>query len=265
MPRLSIDLDLIFTDHTLSREKALEQITSALQASAERLKERGFQTRIPVASDASETKLLVRRDNIEVKVEVNYMMRGTVYPVRMATLTSKAREVLLADLEIPVASLEDVYGSKLVAAMDRQHPRDLFDIMQLFAHGGITSAIRRAFVVYLIAHNRPIHEVLFPTPRDIAQEYEHTFKGMAEEPGTIAELLEARERMLNELQYGLNTEERRFLLSFVANRPDWPLLEISHLEKLPALRWKLKNLGQLQKSNAKKFAQQADTLAQLLM
>ncbi len=80
-------------------------------------------------------------------------------------MTQKARDTLQADLEIPVASLEDVYGGKLVAAMDRQHPRDLFDIMQLLAHEGITAGIRRAFVVYLASHNRPVHEVLFPKTR----------------------------------------------------------------------------------------------------
>ena len=94
-------------------------------------------------------------------------MRGTVQPVRRASLTPVARDVLMADLEIPVVSLEDVYGGKLVAALDRQHPRDLCDVMQLFAHEGITPGIRRAFVVYLASSNRPIHEVLFTPLRDI--------------------------------------------------------------------------------------------------
>jgi predicted nucleotidyltransferase component of viral defense system len=85
---------------------------------------------------------------IQVKIEVNFVMRGTVHPVRKAALTAKAGDTLLTDLEIPVVSLEDMYGGKLVAAMDRQHPRDLFDVMQLFAHEGITPGIRRAFVVY---------------------------------------------------------------------------------------------------------------------
>lgn len=101
----------------------------------------------------------MRRGDIEVKIEVNFVLRGTVRPVQRTSLTPKARETLLADLEIPVVSLEDMYGGKLVAALDRQHPRDLFDVMQLFAHEGITSDIRRAFVVYLASHNRPIHEV----------------------------------------------------------------------------------------------------------
>jgi predicted nucleotidyltransferase component of viral defense system len=165
MPRLSVDLDLVFPDHTLSREQALTHINGAFREAAARLQERGFLTHVLTAVAVGETKLLVRRGNIEVKIEVNFVMRGTVHPVCRAALTPRARDTLLADLNIPVVSREDLYGSKLVAAMDRQHPRDLFDVMQLFAHEGITPAIRRAFVVYLACHNRPVHEVLFPSPR----------------------------------------------------------------------------------------------------
>ena len=182
MPRLSVDLDLVFPDHTLPREEALRRINEAIRQSVARLKKQGFQTRVPASTDAGETKLLVRQGAIEVKVEVNFVMRGTVRPVRMASLTQNARDTLQADLEIPVVSLEDVYGGKLVAAMDRQHPRDLFDVLQLFAHEGITAGIRRAFVVYLASHNRPVHEVLFPSLRDIRQEFEHNFAGMTVEP-----------------------------------------------------------------------------------
>jgi nucleotidyltransferase AbiEii toxin of type IV toxin-antitoxin system len=190
-------------------------------------------------------------------------MRGTVHPVRMASLTQNARDTLQADLEIPVVSLEDVYGGKLVAAMDRQHPRDLFDVMQLFSHEGITTGIRRAFIVYLASHNRPVHEVLFPSLRDIRQEFEHNFAGMTAEPIELEALLAARERMVRELQQDLSADERRFLLSLVAAEPEWPLLGVPHLEQLPGLRWKLQNLERLRKTNARKFAEQSDTLARL--
>ena len=264
MPRLSVDLDLVFTDHSVPREQALQRIGEALRKAAARLNARGFQTRTQGAADATETKLLVRRGPIEVKVEVNFVMRGTVNPVRMAALVPRAREVLLAELEIPVASLEDVYGGKLVAAMDRQHPRDLFDVMQLFAHEGITPGIRRAFVVYLASHNRPVHEVLFPSQRDFAQEYERTFKGMTAETVELAELLAVRERMMSELQRSLDGNERRFLLTLVGNQPDWSLLGVDHAADLPGVRWKLNNLSQLQATNPKKFVVQAEALARLL-
>lgn len=264
MPRLSVDLDLVFPDHTLPREEALARVNEAIWQSAERLKARGFQTHAPVPADAGETKLLVRQAGIEVKVEVNFVMRGTVYPVRTMGMTPMARETLLADVEIPVVSLEDVYGGKLVAAMDRQHPRDLFDVMQLFAHEGITAGIRRAFVVYLASHNRPVHEVLFPAMRDIVQEYERNFKGMTTEPVELGSLLAARERMVQELQDGLDADERRFLLSLVAGRPDWLALEIAHAEHLPGIRWKLHNLALLEHKNPAKFTEQAEALARRL-
>ncbi|MEP6720713.1 MAG: nucleotidyl transferase AbiEii/AbiGii toxin family protein [Variovorax sp.] len=260
MPRLSVDLDLVFSDHRLPRAEALARINEALQQSAERLKARGFQTHALAAPDTGETKLLERRAGIEVKVEVNFVMRGTIHPVRTSTLTPAARDSLLADLEIPVVSLEDVYGGKLVAAMDRQHPRDLFDVMQLFAHEGITSTIRRAFVVYLASHNRPVHEVLFPALRNIEQEYERNFKGMTVEPVELAALLAARERMLKELQEGLDADERNFLMSLVEGRPRWASLGIAHLEHLPGIRWKLHNLTQLQQQSPRKFAEQIGVL-----
>jgi predicted nucleotidyltransferase component of viral defense system len=264
MPRLSVDLDLVFPDYKLPREHALARINEAIRQAAARLNKRGFQTHIPAAAEAGETKLLVRRGGIEVKVEVNFVMRGTVHPVHRASLTPSARDVLLADVEIPVVSLEDLYGGKLVAAMDRQHPRDLFDVMQLFAHEGITPAIRRAFVIYLASHNRPVHEVLFPSPRDIRQDYANNFQGMTAELVPLDVLLAARERLMRELQQGLDGAERRFLLSLVTGAPEWSLLGIAHLEHLPGIRWKLRNLAQLEKANARKFAEQAELLSSRL-
>ena len=260
LPRLSVDLDLVFPDHTLPRDAALACINEAIRNAAERLKERGFLTHTVASADAGETKLLIRRGAIEVKVEVNFVMRGTVYPVRMATLVPKAREALMADLELPVVSTEDLYGGKLVAALDRQHPRDLFDCMQLFAHEGITPAIRRAFVVYLACHNRPFHEVLFPVPRDISQEYERTFKGMTAEPVALEELIAARDRLIHELQKGLGADERKFLISFVRNQPEWNLLGTTHFPDLPGIRWKLSNLEKLAKRSPQKFMAQASAL-----
>jgi len=264
MPRLSVDLDLVFPDHSLSRDRALGRINDAVRKCAERLTGRGFQTYVPAVADTGETKLLVRRGGIEVKVEVNFVMRGTVHPVGMASMRPAAREALLADLEVPVVSLEDAYGGKLVAAMDRQHPRDLFDVLQLFANEGITPAIRRACVVYLACHRRPVHEVLFPAPRDIRMEYERNFQGMTTDPVELSDLLTARDRMLHEVQSGLHADERKFLLSLFSDEPAWSLLGIEHLEQLPAIRWKLQHLGELRKANPRKFTAQAAALERRL-
>lgn len=264
MPRLSVDLDLVFVDYRLGRDEALARINAAIRKAVDHLKRRGFQTYAATMADAGETKLFVRRDKLEVKVEVNTVIRGTVHPTRSTSLTAKAKETLLADLELPVVSLEDLYGGKIVAALDRQHPRDLFDVMELFLHGGITPEIRRSFVVYLASHNRPMHEVLLPNLRDITREYEDTFKGMTTEPVDLKALLSARERMIAELNAGLDAGEREFLLSLARIEPQWDLLGIEHLEHLPGIRWKLENLGRLANANPKKFKEQAIALERLL-
>lgn len=116
-------------------------------------------------------------------------------------------------------------------------------------------------MVYLSSSNRPIHEVLFPPLRDIQHDYSHNFQGMTAEPVPLDALLAARERMVREIQQGLDDNERRFLLSLAAGTPEWSLLGIAHLEQLPGIRWKLHNLAQLQQTDAKKFAEQAGLLA----
>ncbi len=264
IPRLSLDLDLAFTDYSLPRQEALQRINAAIRQSATRLKRQGLETHTPVTPDMGETKLFVRQRNLEVKVEVNTVMRGMVHPPQIASMPQPAQEMLQADIKIPIASFEDTYASKLVAAMDRQYPRDLFDVMQLFSHEGITDGIRRAFIVYLASNNRPIHEVLFPSPRDIRHDFEHGFAGTTVEPVDLEALLGARLRMMRELQLGLTDDERNFLLTLVAAEPDWELLGIPDLDRFPGLRWKLRNLDKLRKINPGKFAEQSIRLQQLL-
>jgi len=181
-----------------------------------------------------------------------------------ASLTATAREALQADLEIPVVADEDLYAGKLVAALDRQHPRDLFDVMQLMANGGITPELRRTFVIYLASHNRPIHELLFPALRDISQEYERTFSGMTSDPFELSDLLATRTAMVADLRGGLDPDDREFLLSVARAEPDWSRTPYAHASELPALQWKLLNLRKLRESHSKRFAAQHGELRKRL-
>ncbi len=260
MPRLSVDLDLVFTDQRLPRSEALTAINEALRTARTRLATRGFRGHARSTTDMGETKLLVHRDGLTVKIEVNTVLRGTVHPTQTMGLTPAASDELMADLELPLLSPDEIYGGKLVAALDRQHPRDLFDVMELFAHGGITPGIRRAFVVYLASHNRTIHEVLFPVQKDIRLAYESSFVGMTAEPVALDALLAARERLFRELPAALDANEREFLRSLVRAAPDWSLLGIPHLYELPAIRWRLQNLGRLAETNPDRFRALAEAL-----
>lgn len=147
------------------------------------------------------------------------------------------------------------------SALDRQHPRDLFDVRLLLKNEGITPAIRRAFVVYLAGHTRPMHELLHPNLIDITDAFERQFVGMTLDPVTIDELVDARHDLVERLVPSLDDGEKTFLLSMKSGDPDWDVLGIEGLEMMPALQWKLINI---RKMDTRKRDEQFKILKKLL-
>jgi hypothetical protein len=145
-------------------------------------------------------------------------------------------------------SIPDLYGGKICAALDRQHPRDLFDIKVLFEHEGITDEIRKAFVVYCACHDRPMHELLSPKRLDIRPVFDKEFAGMTDRPVTCNELEEVRERLVREIGAGLMSAQRKFFVSMKQGEPQWDLLGLPGIERLPALQWKIANIRKMDKS-----------------
>ena len=260
MPRLSVDIDVVFSDHHAPRDQALKSISSALEAAQKRLAKAGMGAEVSSTKDGDEIKLYVRRGRNQVKVEVNHVFRGTVLPVETRRLGEAARKLFTTELSAPVLATPELYGSKLVAAMDRQHPRDLFDVRGLFGRAGLTAGVIECFVCYLAGHNRPVHEVLFSRDQDMSLAFENEFAGLTVNPVTLEELQQVRRKLKKELPAALTASQRKFLLGLVAGDPDWRLMECSHLSQLPAIRWKLQNLAKLQKSNPGKFTQQVEEL-----
>lgn len=260
MPRLSVDLDLVFTDYRLNRADSLAAISNAVRNMADRVRKIGWQAHIPSRTEGEEAKLFIRQGRTEVKVEINQVLRGTIHPVVLTRMVPAARDQLKADLRLPVLAPEELYGGKLVAALDRNHPRDWFDVMLLLKQEGITPSVRRCFVVYLAAHNRPSHEVLFGPVKSLADSFDWEFFGMTSQAVSLRELESVQQTVRNELPQQLDDAERRFLVSLVSNTPDWTLLDIPHLPEMPAIRWKLANLERLQRENKSKFAKQSAAL-----
>jgi hypothetical protein len=174
-----------------------------------------------------------------------------------------AQQTFAASLQVPVLSTPELYGSKLVAALDRQHPRDLFDAMLMLERFGLPESFVDCFVVYLAGHDRPVHEVLFPNEQPIDIVFEQEFVGMTAVPVALEALKATRRSLLETLPKALSSRNRQFLLSLVKAEPDWDLLPFAHAQHLPALQWKLRNLEKL-RSNATKFALQHDVLAERL-
>ena len=101
----------------------------------------------------------------------------------------------------------------MVAALDRQHPHDFFDIRDLLANEGISEPLRRAFLVYLLSHNRPLFEVLSPRKKSLETEFRRVFLGMTPEPVSLKALTDARETLINLAVRQMPDPHRRFLLS----------------------------------------------------
>jgi predicted nucleotidyltransferase component of viral defense system len=260
MPRLSVDIDVVYSDHITPRPAALKAISDGLNQARKQLVEFGLQADILATGKGDEIKLFIRRDRVQVKVEVNHVFRGTVLPVETLTLNTQARSLFTTDLSAPILAPAELYGSKLVAAMDRQHPRDIFDVRGLYETTGLTDDVIECFVCYLAGHNRPMHEVLFSNDNDLSPAFENEFIGMTQHPISLAELQKVRAKLKKELPAKLTANQRQFLIGLASGAPDWQLMKCPHLQKLPAIQWKLQNLARLKKANPKKFAQQAEAL-----
>lgn len=262
MPRLSVDIDLTYLP-VQDRPTSLVAIDAAMKRTAARIA-RGIPgvqvTPSLLRPEGIVTKLIVRSGDTQIKIEVTPVLRGCVYQPALATV-SPAVEDAFGFAEMQVISFADLYAGKIVAALDRQHPRDLFDARDLLANEGVSDELRRAFIVYILSHDRPIAEVLAPTRKPLADEFRRGFEGMTNEPVTLAELEAAREALIATMVGEMPDNHRRFLISFKHGSPDWTLLGIPAAEELPAVKWKQHNLDKLP---AETRAALADTLEGVL-
>lgn len=253
LPRISVDIDLTYLLLT-PREEALAEISNALQSIGDDIERLLPEARVRASRDRGyAVRLQVSTADAVIKVEPNLILRGAVHPIQSMDLCQAAQVQFGAFVSVPVLSIADLYGGKLCAALDRQHPRDLFDVKLLLDKTGITPEIRRSFVVYLASHNRPMNELLSPNLLDIRSLYEEQFKGMTLEEVPLHELLHMQEELPRMLVLSLDEDERAFLLSMKRGEPEWDRLGIGNLNRFPALQWKLININKM--TRAKKEAE----------
>ena len=202
MPRLSVDIDLTYLPLE-SREDSLKGITKGLNIIANRLVTVVPQSRIRCKSGPIEgtlSAIIIETFQAVVTIEVNQLLRGAVFGCQSATLCPSAQEAYQTDIRVQILSSNDIYGGKICAALDRQHPRDLFDIKILFDNEGLSAAIRQSFIAYLVSHNRPMHELLSPNLLDIFSTFRNEFQGMSRIYVSHEELISARAQLIMTLR-----------------------------------------------------------------
>ncbi len=221
MPRLSVDIDLTYLP-VQDRATSLAAIDAAMLHIAERIT--GVVRGVRVAPSRSRenvvAKLVVRGDGTQIKIEVTPVLRGCVFEPEVRSVSSSVEDTF-GFAEMRIVSFPDLYAGKIVAALDRQHPRDLFDVRDLLANEGVDDALRRAFLIYLISHDRPMAEVLAVRRKDIKAEFERGFVGMTRHPVELDDLLAAREALIDEIVGAMPDAHRQFLLAFERGEPDW--------------------------------------------
>ncbi len=248
MPRLSVDIDLTYLPIE-PRDLFLKNITTEMLKLKQLIQDKNFKVQELRTQVQQLSKLVIFRHQTAIKIEPNLVIRGSVFGCKEYDLCQRAQDQFLKFTTVKTLSSADIYGGKICAALDRQHPRDLFDIKHLFSNEGISDEIRQAFIVYLCSGNRPIHEMLNSESKLISfkDEFNNQFHGMTDAPISNDELINIREQLVHVILKDLTHNEKQFLLSVKSGEPDWSLMKISGIDKLPALQWKILNIKKMDK------------------
>lgn len=252
MPRLSVDIDLTYLpleDRSTSL-KAISEIFLTIKHNIES-KHQDIKGHIKRTSDSQIKQIVFVDQKTQVKVEINHTLRGVLFQPMKLDLCDQAQKQFVTFVEANILSFENVYAGKICAALDRQHPRDLFDIKILLESEGISSCLREAFIVYLICNNRPIIELLNPNSIPFEELYKQELEGMTSIPTSYNELVLVRQNLINTIKKDLTNNERLFLCSIKEGEPKWSLLNFPDLSNLPAVQWKLTNIRKMEDGKRK--------------
>jgi predicted nucleotidyltransferase component of viral defense system len=265
MPRLSVDIDLTYLP-IKPRADALKAIAEALHRIKGRLESTipGITAQVVSQSGGQEAKVMCRLNNARVTIEVNTIIRGHLWPVRELPLVQSAQDEFRMFAAATVVSDAELFGGKICAALDRQHPRDIFDVQPLLDGEGLNDEIRQGFLASLLSHGRPMHELLRPKLQEQRVAFETQFSGMSIKPYSYEQFEATRERLVREIHARLTGEDRALLLSVKRGEPDWSLFPIEALRDMPAVQWKLANILKLKQDKPDKHREQLEALRQAL-
>jgi predicted nucleotidyltransferase component of viral defense system len=246
MPRLSVDIDLCYLPLT-PRDEALSEIREFVYNLSQKIQRMGLETREKKTLEGHESTLFIQSGRVEVKVEINLVVRGSVYEPELRQLAPSAIQMFNRNSEMLCLHEDDLFGGKLCAALDRQHPRDFFDLYMFFEKSVYTRKLHQAFIVYLLSSKRPISDLIKPNFLDLKRTYEKQFDGMTSHDITLETLEETRKKVFSVTSSFFNETEKEFLLSFKRGEPNWDLFPIKTIQQFPSVKWKLYNIQSMTK------------------
>lgn len=258
MPRLSVDIDLTYLPIE-DRETSFKHIAEALERIKRNIEKVVPSARVVPRYDAG--KLQISANKVDVKLEVNLVNRGTIAKPKEMSLCEKAQTAFEAFCEVPVVPIGQLFGGKIVAALDRQHPRDIFDVKYMLAKEGFTPDIKEGFLLCLLCSDRPINEVVAPNFQDQRSALENQFSGMTDEEFSYKEYERVRQKLVETIHENLTDKDKGFLLSVKSGTPNWGVYDFQHF---PSINWKLQNIQKLKDKNPDKHKEQYEALRKKL-
>ncbi len=258
MPRLSVDIDLTYLPIE-DRETSLDNISAGLSSIEKRILTILPKAKTSLVPDTS--KLFIDNRGTQVKIEVNQTNRGALRESQTISLCEKAQEEFEQFCEVPVIGEGQLYGGKICAALDRQHPRDLFDVKYFLENNEFNDEHREGLLLAILSSNRPIEELLYPSFLNQKATLINQFDGMTNEHFNYMDFENTRETLLERIHQSLSSKDKEFLVSFQKIQPIW---DIYDFERFPSIQWKLQNLEKLKETNSDKFNEQLDSLIKKL-
>jgi hypothetical protein len=245
MPRLSVDVDLTYIP-IQDRDTSLTSIKQSLDF-IKRALEQAY-PEMSVEHKKRESKLIITNKKAYTLPENK-------------KLCIQAQEEFELFCETQVVEKGHLFGGKICAALDRQHPRDLFDISNMLKKEPFSEIIKKGFIFYLICSNRPIAEMLKPHNKDQRGVFEKQFLGMTNEPFSYEEYEGVRSLLIKTIHQALTNADKVFLLSIEMGKPNWHIYDF---KDFPAVQWKLMNVERLIVENPEKHLAQIAVLRAVL-
>jgi hypothetical protein len=258
MPRLSVDIDLTYTE-VAERQSTLSAINDALARIKERVER--LLPSVRVQHKPEICKLRIDQGGTPIKVEVNMVGRGVLGEAVKPHLCDAAQEEFDAFCSVPMVPLGQLYGGKLCAALDRQHPRDLFDVKLLLENEGFNQEIKEGLIYGLLSGGRPTHEMLAPNLIDQRLAFENQFEGMTTHAFTYDDYEETRALLHKLALESLSESDRDFLIGFNRLEPDW---SVYPYQDFPSVKWKMLNLEKFSRNDPEAYRNHLDQLERIL-
>ncbi|MEO0289437.1 MAG: nucleotidyl transferase AbiEii/AbiGii toxin family protein [candidate division WOR-3 bacterium] len=245
LPRLSVDIDLVFNS-LVEREQAVIKNNKFFDEFEKSLWEiMKYKITSKNYTNNFITKIIINSKQGPIKIEPNCIVRGTLNGFEKKTLSNIVYEKTNIYVTFNCLNKKELYASKICAALDRQHPRDLYDIFIMLKEENIND-IDFETLFYILQSNRPLSEIFDPQKKDISNSYKKNLTDLMLIEVSLKDLNITMQKIIDWVQKSVFLKYYDFLLSFAEGNPDFKKLKID-ISMYPGIEWKILNIKKMKK------------------